>query len=610
MIDTGVTIAGYRTERRLGSGGMGAVYEATQLSLGRVVALKVLAPGFGEDAVFRERFRREAMLQAALEHPNIVPVYEAGESPEGMFIAMKLVRGTDLRSLADEGIEPERALGLLAQVAEALDAAHAAGLVHRDVKPQNILVEGSRAYLSDFGLTRGPGEHRTTQSGYLGSLDYTPPEQIRGETVGPAGDIYALTAVLLEVLTGDVPFPHDTEAAILFAHVNEPPPPASERRPELPTALDDVVARGLAKRPEDRYRSAYELVADARRAIAGTANGGGHRRFSETISDPSLLRHAPSLHVTPERKIPWRLLAIGAAVALVIAALGFGLGRLSERPESGPTGVVQGPISVRFDEREWTSAGGPPDSIPGLELEGPVALRSADEDRPGTIVVGLAPRAQGVGLLPRELASGLRGSVAVQRVHVGPYAGLMYEALPATNVPSRLDLLLVPTPRGAATVACLTPRVLASGVEPADCESVASTLRLTGLRALPVAPGGAYGDALSSVLARLDGERLALRRQLAGARTRPEQARAAGGLAAAYATSVARVRGIAYSPFAKPSHLALEAALRLASRRYVTLARGARAGDEAGYARAASRAEAAEKNVDAGIRRLERLSPP
>ena len=610
MIDSGVTIAGYRTERRLGSGGMGTVYEATQLSLGRVVALKVLAPSFGEDAVFRDRFRREAMLQAALEHPNIVPVYEAGESPEGMFIAMKLVRGTDLRGLAEDGIEPARALGLLAQVADALDVAHAAGLVHRDVKPQNILVEGARAYLSDFGLTRGPGEHRTTQSGYLGSLDYTPPEQVRGETVGPAGDIYALTAVLVEVLTGAVPFPHETEAAILYAHVNEPPPLISERRPELPAELDDVVARGLAKQPEDRYRTASELVTDARRALAATANGSGHRRFSETISDPSLLRRAPSVQVTPERRIPWRLLAIGTAVALALAALGFGLGRLSKSDASGPTGLVQGPVSVRFDEREWTSAGGPPDKIPGLELEGPVALRSLKDDRPGTIVAGLAPKAQGVGLLPRDLALGLRGSVSVRRVRVGPYTGLRYEALPATNVPSRLDLLLVPTPRGAATVACLTPRVLASGTEPADCESVAATLRLNGLRALPVAPGSAYGDALSSVLARLDGERLALRRQLAGARTRPEQSRAATGLAAAYATSAARVHGTAYSPFAKPSHLALEAALRLASRRYATLARAARAGDEAGYARAAPRVEAAEKNVDAGIRRLERLSPP
>jgi hypothetical protein len=168
----------------------------------------------------------------------------------------------------------------------------------------------------------------------------------------------------------------------------------------------------------------------------------------------------------------------------------------------------------------------------------------------------------------------------------------------------------VPTPRGAATVACLTPRVLASGTKPADCAPVAATLRLNGLRALAVSPGSAYGDALSAVLARLDGERLALRRQLEGARTRPEQARAASGLAAAYATSAARVHRITYSPFARPSHLALEAALRLAARRYATLARTAREGDKAGYARAASRVEAAEKNVDAGIRRLERLSPP
>ena len=609
MIDTGVTIAGYRTERLLGSGGMGSVYAATQLSLGRVVALKVLSPKYGEDPDFRERFRREAMLQAALDHPGIVPVYEAGESPEGMFIAMRLVDGTDLRRLGEQGIEPDRALGLLAQVASALDAAHAAGLVHRDVKPQNILVEGDRAYLSDFGLTHGARERGTTPSGhYLGSLDYTPPEQLRGEPVGPAGDVYALTAVLVEVLTGDVPFPYESEAEILEGHLTGRPPLPSERRPDLPEALDEVVAHGLAKQPEERPRSATELVGEARRALASPVTGDGRRRFSETISDPSLLRRAPAVRLPPERRIPWRPLALGAGCALLVGALGFALGRLSSDAESAPAGVVQGPVSVRFDDADWTNAA--PPAIAGLTLEGPVALRSTHADRPGTLVVGLAPKAQGVGLLPRELAAGLRGSVAVRRVRVGAYTGLFYDALPTTKVRSRLDLLLVPTPRGAATVACLTPRVLASGTEPADCEAVMATLRLNGLRALAVSPGSAYGEALAAVLARLDGERLALRRQLAGARTRPEQARIAGGLAAAYATSAARVHELAYSPFARPSHLALEAALRLAARRHATLSEAARAGDEAAYGRAAARVESAEKNVEAGIRRLERLSPP
>lgn len=613
MIEAGTTIAGYRTERRLGSGGMGTVYEATQLSLDRVVALKVLAPHYGDDPAFRERFRREAMLQAALEHPGIVPVYEAGESPQGLFIAMKLIRGSDLQQLADEGLGPERALGLLAQVADALDAAHAAGLVHRDIKPQNILAEGDRAYLADFGVSRGPGEGGTTRTGhYVGSLDYTAPELVRGEPTGPAGDLYAFAGVLCLALTGEVPFPHDTEAAILYAHVHEAPPRASERRPELPAALDDVLARGLAKRPEDRYRSATELVAAARRALASGTTvahlGNGRRRFSETISDPSLLRRAPVIDVSPHRTIPWRLLGIVAAAVVLLALLGFALGRVSAGEDEGPRGVIRGPLSVRFDDGAWVDA--EPPAIPGLRLEGPVALRSTDDDRRGTIVLGLAPDAQGVGLLPRELAATLRGSVPVRRVRVGPYTGLYYESLPATEVEPALDLLLVPTPRGAATVACLTPRVLAPGTEPADCRAVAATVRLNGLRALPLATGGAYGDALAAPLARLDGERLALRRQLDGARTRPEQSRIAGGLAAAYAAAATGVDKIAPTPFARPSHMALRDALRLAARRYATLSDAARSGDEAGYARAATGVEAAEKNVAAGIRRLERLSPP
>jgi predicted Ser/Thr protein kinase len=619
MVDAGRTVAGYRVERRLGSGGMGAVYEATQLSLDRVVALKVLSPTLSADAGFRERFRREAMLQAALEHPNIVPVYEAGESEAGLFMAMKLVDGADLKRLAAGGdLAPERVLALLTQVAAALDAAHASGLVHRDVKPQNILVDGERAYLADFGLTKGAGDRGTTLTGqYLGSLDYTPPEQIRGEPVGPAGDLYALTAVLYEALTGEVPFPHENEAALLYAHVAETPPRPSERRAELPRALDGVVARGLAKRPEDRYRSAAALVDAARSALASPpasavdTNGGGtdRGRFGETIADPAVLRAAPVVDVAPEREIPWRAIAVAALVVAALALAGFALGRLTRGGDDQPRGVATaGRLSVSFPDGSWAPAAAP--AIPGLGLQGAVALRSTEEHRPGTVVLGLAPRAQGAGLLPPTLRRQLSGSPPADVVRVGPAEGLFYRDLPATLVRSRIDLLLVPTRAGAAAVACLTPRVLRSGDEPADCGEVAATLRLHGLRALPLGDHMPYTHALAAELARLDGERLAARRQLAGAATRPEQRRAAASLAAAYAATAEGVLRIRPTPFARPSHLALYGALRQAQRRAAALSAAARAGDEAAYARAATRLDAAEQNVAVSIRRLQRLRLP
>ncbi len=616
MVGAGTTIAGYRVERRLGSGGMGAVYEATQLSLDRVVALKVLSPTLSADAGFRERFRREAMLQAALEHPNIVPVYEAGESEAGLFMAMRLVEGTDLKRLSEGGeLEPERVLVLLAHVAAALDAAHGAGLVHRDVKPQNVLVDGDRAYLADFGLTKGAGDRGTTLTGqYLGSLDYTPPEQIRGEPVGPAGDLYALAAVLYEALTGEVPFPHETEAAVLYAHVAETPPRPSERRPELPQALDAVVARGLAKRPEDRYRSATALVDEARRALASPPaaaahENGGRRRFGETISDPAVLRSAPVVDLAPARVIPWRAIAIAAVVLAGLVLAGFALGRLTRGDAEERRGVATaGPLSVSFPDDEWAPAAAP--DIPGLGLEGAVALRSTDERRPGTVVVGLVPGAQGAGLLPTALRRQLRGSPAADTVRVGPAEGLLYSGLSAAQVRERLDLLLVPTRRGAAAVACLTPRALRADAQPADCGQVAATLRLRGLHALPLGGHMEYTHALAAALARLDGERLAAHRQLAGAATRPEQRRAAAGLAAAYGDAARGVLRIHPTPFARPSHLALYGALRQAQRRSAALSAAARSGDEGGYAAAAKRLESAQANVAAAIRRLQRIRLP
>ena len=273
MLAEGTTVAGYRIVATLGQGGMGVVYEATQLSLMRTVALKLLAAHLSEDVTFRERFRREGQIQAAIDHPNIITVYEAGESEHGLFMAMRLVRGPTLRELILAGeLDAGRTMRILRPVADALGTAHRAGLIHRDVKPQNVMV-GARdhPFLADFGLTKGPTEASLTRTGQVvGTLHYISPEQIKGERATVRSDVYALTAVLYECLTGVVPFPVESEAALLYAHISGPPPRITEVRPELPGGLDDVIAWGMAKDPAQRYGSALELIDKAERALAGT----------------------------------------------------------------------------------------------------------------------------------------------------------------------------------------------------------------------------------------------------------------------------------------------------------------------------------------------------
>jgi serine/threonine-protein kinase len=254
---------------------MGAVYQATQLSLNRVVALKLLAPNLSEDPGFRARFEREGQVQAALDHDHIVSVYEAGQSEYGLFLAMRLIGGPTLKRLILDGsLDPRRSVRLLAQVANALDAAHEAGLIHRDIKPQNILIgRGDHAYLADFGLIKAPDEARLTGTGqFIGTIDYVAPEQIQADPATPASDVYALTGVLYECLTGEVPYPKPSEAATLHAHVMQPPPKLSERRPDLPPALDGVIAAGMAKDPWSRPSHAAELIQSASRALSSSAS--------------------------------------------------------------------------------------------------------------------------------------------------------------------------------------------------------------------------------------------------------------------------------------------------------------------------------------------------
>ena len=284
----------FRIESVAGRGGMGVVYRAVQLDLGRPVALKLIASDRAADPAFRERFQRESRLAALIDHPNVVPVHGAGEEDGQLYLVMRYVPGTDLhRLLKHEGpLPPERAAAIVAQVASALDAAHAAGLAHRDVKPANVLIAGDHAYLGDFGLTRMlSSEEQLTETGqWLGTTDFSSPEQLQGERVDARADIYSLGCVLHAALLGDPPFPRSTIPATLLAHLNDPPPRPSERG--APQGFDRVMARALAKDPADRYPSAGDLGRAALAAARGESVTESERSVAIGPAAPSTNGHA------------------------------------------------------------------------------------------------------------------------------------------------------------------------------------------------------------------------------------------------------------------------------------------------------------------------------
>ena len=272
----GTRLGQYRIDAFVARGGMGEVYRATDERLGREVAIKRLPTWLADDERSRERFLAEARNAAGLEHPNVLPVYDAGETDGILWIAMRYANGSDLKEILrrDGPLAPDRVIALLEGIADAIDAAHARGILHRDVKPANILVvreHGSeRAYLSDFGLSTVARDRGLTRTGaVLGTVEYVSPEQARGEPLDGRSDVYSLAAVLFEALTGRSPFRRDSEAATLVAHLAGEPPRASDVRQALPEAIDAVLARGLALEPAGRYPTARDLVAGARAALGG-----------------------------------------------------------------------------------------------------------------------------------------------------------------------------------------------------------------------------------------------------------------------------------------------------------------------------------------------------
>src|SRR3954452_4538772 len=341
----GTEFAGYRVESLVGRGGMGVVYRARQLDLGRTVALKVIAPEALEDGAARERFVAEPRHAAAIEHPNVVPIYAAGEAGGMAYFVMRFIQGDDLRTRVrrDGPLAPLAAAAILQSAAAALDAIHAAGLVHRDVKPANILLaDGDHVYLTDFGLARVALARESTRGSgrWAGSLHYAAPEQIRGGRVDARADVYALGGVLVFMLTGTVPFDRHSEQATLWAHVAAPPPRPSALRRGLPKALDDVVARAMAKTPSDRYASAGDLgraalaAAEGRRAPRrrGTVAQGAASPTG-AIALPGLSDEAPTLTGTavapalpaPPRRRGLAYAAAGGAALLVPVGAGVAI---------------------------------------------------------------------------------------------------------------------------------------------------------------------------------------------------------------------------------------------------------------------------------------------
>lgn len=369
----GTVFGQYTLTRLLGKGGMGEVYEAYDTGKGRTVALKILADQFSRDEVFRKRFQRESRAAAILQEPHVIPIHDWGEIDGNLYIDMRLVQGHTLAELIAEGpLAPARAVAITGQIAAALDAAHAERLIHRDVKPQNIIVTPADfAYLVDFGIAEVTGDTRlTTEGAQIGTLKYMAPERFNDGVATPAADTYSLACVLYEALTADAPFPGNSLESLLAAHISAPPPRPSGVDPRVPAALDDVVTRGMAKDPDDRYGTAGALGRAAQRAL----NAGGATvptaaavTLATAAPRPSAAASVPpdpaaaSVPPAPAAAVPgrgrWMLpTVVAVAAALILGGIGIVIGMLSR----GGPGQIAGPSPPAHSLQAAPRQGMPP----------------------------------------------------------------------------------------------------------------------------------------------------------------------------------------------------------------------------------------------------------
>jgi streptogramin lyase len=435
----GEEFAGHLIEAEIGRGGMGVVYRVTHIALDRERALKAIVPALSADPKFRRRFERESRLAASIEHPNVIPIHHAGEEDGVLYLAMRLVEGRDLRAMiGSEGrMEPTEVARIVSAVAAALDAAHARGLVHRDVKPANVLIEQrderGRVFLTDFGISRvsGSGGTFTSTGEFLGSVDYVAPEQIEGEEVDGRADAYSLGCVTYHALTGEPPFPRENDLARLFAHANAERPRASASIPGLGDPVDAVIARAMAIEPAERYQTAGAFADDVAGALGGAAvrqraavpHGARNRAPTRGLRRPG--------RRTVSAVIAAAIAALAAAVALFVVLGSDDGGGDDEGPQPavaatvdvgrGPIGLTVGDINVWVAGRDagelygidpaTNQQAGPPTPIEGDPTAVAVGHGSIwVVNDPGNSVVrldpgeGIAPVAIPVGPAPSDVA--------------------------------------------------------------------------------------------------------------------------------------------------------------------------------------------------------------
>jgi serine/threonine-protein kinase len=599
-------VAGYRLQQRLRKApGGGWIHRASRLSDGAVTALEIVELRRGGAAGAGERFVARARARAALQHAHVVALRDAGARNGQGFLVADLIDGTTLEeALAAGPLAPPRALALLGQVAGGLDAAHASGIVHGDLAPGSIVVDGpsgDRALLDTCAgwCARGPGPGGEAHGP---ERQYLAPERITGGQLDASSDVYSLSAILYRCLTGEVPFPAASERAILFWHLHAPRPSATARRPELPRAIDAVLGRGMASDPAARHPSARALLDDAGKALGVTPPSPATH---EPTAQPTTARPRRRPHTARRSRRARRSLAragLVAAIAIGAGVAGFTAAGTLDGSPSGRSLATAGRLQLAVPPG-WGSTA-EPGLLTGIRVADPLVLAPEGDRATGRLVAGTATAEASAALIARLPTSPASGEL----VSLGGAQARRYRAARLPGVAEALTLYLVPMERGfVATVVCVPDDDrLAASFTP-RCERVASTLGLRTGRFVPAGPSRRQSAGLARSLKRLNSTRAGARALLRRSRTVRGQAAAARKLAAAHDRAAGVLRSLALNGLGRPGGTAATDALERLASADRAMAAAAGRGDRRGYARARRAALEADADLRAARRLLRRL---